>query len=53
MDINKKIRGIKKLINNGAIIDSVDVLILIQEIERLQKENLKFKNKIGDKNERK
>ena len=53
MDINKKIRGIKKLINNGAIIDSIDVLILIQEIERLQKENLKLKNKIGEKNERK
>jgi hypothetical protein len=37
MDIGKKIRGMKKLINNGAIIDSVDVLILIKEIEKQRK----------------
>ena len=37
MDIDRKIKGIKKLLENGAIIDAVDVTILIQEIERLNK----------------
>ncbi len=37
MDIKRKIKGIKKMIQNGVIIDAVDVTILINEIERLNK----------------
>lgn len=37
MDIKRKIKGIKKMIQNGAYIDSTDVMILINEIEKLNK----------------
>ncbi len=37
MDINRKIKGIKKMIQNGVYIDSADVMLLINEIELQEK----------------